>query len=370
LIDLAAIPTEHGLCTFKPVVTPSLPRAKDARKLCRPMAPEPRAPHRSRRRLPLQLTSFVGRAREVGDVRALLGRTRLLTLTGPGGVGKTRLALEAAAGLVDGYPDGLWFVDLAPLANPLLVARTVADAAGVAEHPGEPVDAALAEAIGDRRILLVLDNCEHLIEPCARLADSLLRACGLLRVLATSRELLGTTGEVTWPVPALSLPPADPTPALDSLAASEAVRLFAERAGAVRPEFELTDANAAAVARICRRLDGVPLALELAAARLRALSPDQIANRLDDRFRLLTGSNRTAVPRHQTLTAAVTWSYDLLGEAERVLFRCLSVFAGGWTLEAAEAVCGGSSDTRFPAGGTPSAGHAGAPGGPVAGACG
>ena len=281
-------------------------------------------------------------------MRALLGRTRLLTLTGPGGVGKTRLALEAAGGLVADYPDGMWFVDLAPLADPTLVARAVADAAGVAEHAGVPVGATLAEAIADRRILLLLDNCEHLVESCAQLADNLLRACGGLRILATSRELLGTSGEVTWPVPALTLPPADSAPAAVMFAGSEAVRLFAERAAAARPEFELTDANAAAVARICRRLDGVPLAIELAAARLRALSPAQIANRLDDRFALLTGGNRTALPRHQTLAATVSWSYDLLGEAERVLFRRLSVFAGGWTLEAAEAVCAESpgSDSR------------------------
>ena len=318
-----------------------LPRTKNARKLSRPMAEEPYLTHAGRSGLPLPLTSFVGRAHEVGEVRALLGRTRLLTLTGPGGVGKTRLAVEAAAGLVDEYPDGLWFVDLAPLAEPALVARAVADAGRVAVHTGLPVDATLAKAIGERRILLVLDNCEHLVESCARLADVLLRTCSELRTLATSREILGTTGEVTWPVPALTLPPADGVRALASLAASEAVRLFAERAAAARPDFELTEANAAAVARICRRLDGVPLALELAAARLRVLSPEQIAARLDDRFRLLTGGNRTALPRHQTLAAAVTWSYDLLRDDERLLFRRLSVFAGGWTLEAAEAVCGG-----------------------------
>ena len=307
------------------------------------MAPEPGAPQTGRRGLPLQLTSFVGRAREVREVRALLGRTRLLTLTGSGGVGKTRLALEAAAGVVDDYPDGLWYVDLAPLADPVLVAPAVGYAGGVAEQAGVPAEVTLTEVLGDRRILLLLDNCEHLVESCARLADALLRVCSGLRILATSRELLGTSGEVTWPVPALTLPPANVLPTPEALGQSEAVRLFAERATAARPDFELTDANGAAVARICCRLDGVPLALELAAARLRALSPEQIATRLDDRFRLLTGGNRAALPRHQTLAAAVTWSYDLLGEAERVLFRRLSVFAGGWTIEAAEAVCGSPS---------------------------
>jgi non-specific serine/threonine protein kinase len=305
------------------------------------MTLEARTARPSRRGLPLQLTSFVGRAREIAEIRALLGRTRLLTLTGPGGVGKTRLAVEVAGGLAADYSDGLWFVDLAALADPALVARTVAAAGDVAERPGMPVSITLAEVLADQRILLLLDNCEHLVESCAQLADALLRVCSGLTILATSRELFGITGEVTLLVPALTLPPEDVVPAAG--AGSEAVRLFEERAIAARPQFELSDANAAAVARICRRLDGVPLAIELAAARLRVLSPDQIAERLDDRFALLTDGNRAALPRQQTLEATVSWSYDLLGEAERVLFRGLSVFAGGWTLEAAEAVCGDAS---------------------------
>jgi predicted ATPase len=259
-------------------------------------------------------------------------------------VGKTRLALEAADGLVTDYPNGVWFVDLAPLADPALVARAVAEAGGVNEHPGVAVDITLAERLADRRILLLLDNCEHLVESCACLADTLLRMSSGLRILATSRELLGITGEVTLPVHPLTLPAADAKPTADAFAGSEAVRLFAERAVAARPDFELTDANAAAVARVCRRLDGLPLAIELATARLRALSPEQIANRLDDRFALLTSGNRAALPRHQTLAAAVAWSYDLLGESERVLFQRLALFAGGWTLEAADAVCGSSSN--------------------------
>jgi predicted ATPase/DNA-binding NarL/FixJ family response regulator len=290
----------------------------------------------------VQLTSFVGRTREVGEARALLRRTRLLTLTGPGGIGKTRLALEVAAELVADYPQGVWFVDLAPLDDPTLVAGAIAEAGGVPERLGVPADATLVELIGDRRILLLLDNCEHLVVACADLADTLLRACSGLRILATTRELLGIAGEVTVAVPALTLPLEDATPTV-ALASFEAVRLFEDRATATRPEFELTRANVAAVVRVCRRIDGLPLAIELAAARLRTLTPEQIADRLDDRFTLLSRGNRAAVPRHQTLAATIDWSYDLLTEPERALFRRLSVFSGGWTLSAAESVCCHSS---------------------------
>ncbi|HEY1296537.1 MAG TPA: LuxR C-terminal-related transcriptional regulator [Chloroflexota bacterium] len=294
--------------------------------------------------MPLQLTSFVGRTREFGEARALLRRTRLLTLTGTGGIGKTRLALEVAAGLVADYPEGVWFVDLAPLGDPRLVAGAIAEVGGVSERPGVPTDATLVELLGDRQILLLLDNCEHLVVATAHLADTLLRACSGLRILATTRELLGIAGEVILAVPPLTLPPADATPTV-ALAESEAVRLFEDRAAAAQPEFELTRANVAAVVRVCRRLDGLALAIELAAARLRTLTPEQIADRLDDRFALLTRGNRAAVPRQQTLEATIVWSYDLLTEPERALFRQLSVFSGGWTLSAAESVCCRASES-------------------------
>jgi predicted ATPase len=291
--------------------------------------------------LPRQLTSFVGRERELAQVRRLLAAAPLLTLTGVGGCGKTRLALQAAADALEAYPDGVWLVELAPLADPALVPQAVAAALGVREEPGRPLAATLTDALTPKRLLLVLDNCEHVLEACARLADALLRACPRLRVLATSREALGIGGETAWRVPSLTLPDAEHPPPIGALLQAEAVRLFIDRALAVRPTFRVTDANAPAVAQICRRLDGIPLAIELAAARVRVLPPGQLLARLEDRFRLLTGGGRTALERHRTLRAAVDWSYDLLTAQEKTLFNRLAVFAGGWTLEAAEAVCAG-----------------------------
>jgi non-specific serine/threonine protein kinase len=302
--------------------------------------------------LPLQLTSFVGRERELATTRELLAAHRLVTLIGTGGVGKTRLALEAAGALRPAYPDGIWLAELAALADPALVPQAVATATGVRERPGRPLVATLTDALEPKRLLLVLDNCEHLVAACARLADALLRACPHLTVLATSREALGIAGETVWRVPSLSAPeetgaagrevPAAGAPDVaGDLARYAAVRLFCERAAAVRPGFALTAESAPAVAQVCARLDGIPLALELAAARVRVLPPQQLLARLEDRFRLLTGGSRTALERHQTLRAAVDWSYALLSDPERTLFARLSVFAGGWTLEAAEAVGAG-----------------------------
>jgi predicted ATPase/class 3 adenylate cyclase len=296
-----------------------------------------------RHNLPRYLTPFVGREVEVAEACRLLGSARLLTATGAGGCGKSRLAVHVAAELLDEYPDGVRLVDFAPIAEPTLVPRAIAAALGVRETAEQPTTATLAAALGPKRLLLVFDNCEHLIEPCARVADALLRSCAGLRVLATSRERLGVAGEVTWRVPSLAVP-GSAEDRFEDVARSEAVRLFVERARDVVPSFRLTESNAGAVARICRRLDGIPLALELAAARVRVLSVVEIAARLDDGFRLLTGG-RAAPQRHQTLRALVDWSHDLLSEVERVLFRRLAVFAGGWTLAAAEAVCtGGAPD--------------------------
>ncbi len=261
----------------------------------------------------------------------------MLTLTGPGGCGKTRLAIEVASQLQADYPDGLWWVELAPLNDPDLAPRALVQALGLQEVPNTHPLELLINFLKTRRTLLLLDNCEHLITACARLARALLPACPSLRILATSREPLGIAGETTWLVPSLSLPESAQSPA--DVIQYDAVHLFVERAAAILPEFALTGANAAAVTQICRRLDGMPLAIELAAARVNVLTVEQIATRLDDRFELLTSTNRTAlIPRHQTLRAAIDWSYDLLPSGERTLLHRLSVFAGGFTLEAAEAV--------------------------------
>ena len=292
---------------------------------------------------PAQLTSFIGREREAAAVQELLQGTRLLTLTGVGGSGKTRLALEVSTRLAAQYRDGVVWVELAPLANPELVPHQVADALGVRRDGIRSAGDALVEALRDRDTLLVLDNCEHVVETCARLAEALLRGCPRLRILATSREALGIGGERTWPVPPLVLPPAETGEPITRAVASqsEAIRLFVERTQAVRPSFELRDDNAAAIARVCRQLDGLPLAIELAAARARVLDPEQIAKRLDDVFGLLSSSSRTTPQRHRTLRSTIEWSHDLLTEPERILFRRLAVFAGGFTIEAAEAVAGG-----------------------------
>jgi non-specific serine/threonine protein kinase len=293
----------------------------------------------SHHNLPAQLTSFVGRSRELATTATMLTSAHLLTLTGPGGTGKTRLALRLAEGVLDQFPASVWLVELAPLADPALIVPTIATVLGVREESGRALLATLTAYLREKQLLLVLDNCEHLIDACAQLAETLLRACPRLRILASSREPLGIAGEAFFRVPALLTPDPRQLPPLDQLAQYEAVQLFVARAAAVQPAFELTAATAAPLAQICARLDGIPLAIELAAARTRMLTIEQIAARLDDRFRLLTGGSRTALPRHQTLQALVDWSYDLLTDAERTLLLRLAVFANGWTLEAAEAVC-------------------------------
>lgn len=289
--------------------------------------------------VPTPLTSFVGRDQELAGVQQLLAATRLVTLTGFGGIGKTRLALEAARNVTGDVA----FVELAAVATGSALPHAVASGLGVREQPGRPITDTLAAALRARPLLLVLDNCEHLVASCAQLADELLHACPDLNLLATSREPLGIGGEVVWQVPPLSLPEPHSQPTVAQVGASEAVRLFVERGRMLVHSFSLSENNARAIKDICRKLDGIPLAIELAAAWLPTLTPDQIAARLDDRFRLLgRPGSRTAEARHQTLRAVIDWSYDLLDRAEQRLLAQLSVFAGGWLLDAAEAVCGAS----------------------------
>ncbi|HEY4999360.1 MAG TPA: tetratricopeptide repeat protein, partial [Usitatibacter sp.] len=293
--------------------------------------------------LPAQLNSFIGREREIGELKALLAASRLVTLTSPGGTGKTRLSLQVAYELLAEYPDGVWFIELAPTADERRVPQAVASVLGVKEDAGRPVVEALIRYVRDRRILVILDNCEHLLLACADLAKQLLQSGPNVKILASSREHLHVAGEVNYPLPALAVPERHEHAAL---AKYEAVRLFVDRALAAQPSFTLTPQNAPSVADICRRLDGLPLAIELAAARVRALSVEQIAARLDDSFHLLTGGDKTGLPRQQTLRASIDWSYALLSIPERELFRRLSVFAGGWTIDAAESVGAGADVER------------------------
>jgi predicted ATPase/class 3 adenylate cyclase len=318
------------------VVAPDLPHAFPALKSLEAVP----------NNLPRQLTSFIGREREIGEVKRLLAEAHLLTVTGTGGNGKTRLAIEVAATLLDEYPAGVWLLEFAPLADPVLVPQLLATTLGVREESGRPLLATLIDHLSPKRVLLLFDNCEHLIDACAQLADALLHACPEVKILATSREPLGFTGEVAFRVPALSMPDPRHVPPLERAATYEAIRLFVDRGAAVKSDFTLTEENVAAVTQICQRLDGIPLAIELAAARVRTLAVQQIAAHLDERFRLLTGGSRTAQARHQTLRGLIDWSHGLLSEAERALFRRVSVFVGGWTLGAAEAVCAGQGINR------------------------
>lgn len=296
--------------------------------------------------LPGELTSFVGRRSELAQIGNLLERARLLTLTGAGGCGKTRLALQVAADAMDRHPDGVWWVELARLEGSALLAAAVITATGSSEVPGRPVLDTLLERLRRRRTLVVLDNCEHLLAECAELADVLLRACPSLTILATSRAPLRVPGEITWRVPSMSLPAEPYGEPITVLRQCDAVALFIDRALQVRPEFEINAANAPIIAQICHDLDGIPLAIELAAARVRMLTPEQISCALADRFHLLTGGARTVMPRHQTLRASIDWSHELLSGGERTVLRRLSVFTGGWTWAAAEQVCAGDGVHR------------------------
>jgi len=298
-------------------------------------------PSPARHNLPAPLTSFVGRERDLARLEGLLGQARLVTLTGPGGAGKTRLALELASGVLGRFPDGVWLVDLASLSDASLIAAAALSAVGAPGQPGRPAIDTLAGFLIRRRALVVLDNCEHLVDGCAELAGRLLAACPEVKVLATTREAMNIPGEVLWKVGPLTVP--DEGCAVDGLQSSEAVVLFTDRTRAVEPDFEITTQNAGAVTQICRRLDGMPLAIELAASRVRSMAVQELSSRLGDRFRLLTGGARTALPRQRTLEATITWSYDLLSEEERVVFDRLSVFSGGCTTDSARRVCSGGA---------------------------
>jgi predicted ATPase/class 3 adenylate cyclase len=301
--------------------------------------------------LPTPLTSFIGREKEIGEIKHLLSSVRLLTLIGPGGTGKTRLAVQVATDLLDAisdgpisdgtFPDGLRFVELAPVTDPSHLPQSIAATLGLHEEPGYALTKTITDYLRPKSLLLILDNCEHLIVACARLAADLLQQCPRLKIMVSSREALGIGGEVPFQVPSLALPPTGSRhqPPVDTLTQYEAVRLFIDRATTALPGFTVTNHNAPTIAQICHQLDGIPLAIELAAARIKTLRVEQIAERLDDRFRLLRDGGRSAIPRQQTLKALIDWSHNLLSADEQTLFRRLSVFSGGWILEAAESVC-------------------------------
>jgi len=288
--------------------------------------------------LPTQLTSFVGRERELADATSRLEGARLLTLIGPGGTGKTRLSIQLGSQLIPSFKDGVWLVELAPISDPSLIMQTIASVFHIGEVPGVSLITLVHDFLRNKLLLFILDNCEHLVEASAEIADEFLHVAPNIKIIASSREALGINGETVYRVPSLSLP-AQAEVTKDAAMGFESVQLFVERASAANRKFQLTDENASSIAQICSRLDGIPLAIELAASRITVFSSEQIAKRLDDRFKLLTGGSRTALPRQQTLRALIDWSYDLLSEDERALLRRLSVFAGGWTFEAAETIC-------------------------------
>jgi non-specific serine/threonine protein kinase len=288
--------------------------------------------------LPTQLTSFIGRENEIREAKEKLLSAKLLTLIGPGGTGKTRLSIQLGMEVLPNFTDGVWFIELAPLADPALILQTIASVLNVRAQMGLPLKDIVVDYLRAKNLLLIFDNCEHLVEASAQLADEFLHHAPNIKIIASSREALGIGGETVYRVPSLSLPN-QAQASRETLAGFESIQLFVDRARAANPKFDLTEKNASAVAQICRRLDGIPLALELAAARVTVFSAEQIATRLDDRFKLLTGGSRTALPRQQTLRALIDWSYDLLSEDERALLRRLSVFVGGWVFEAAESIC-------------------------------
>jgi predicted ATPase/class 3 adenylate cyclase len=346
-----ALPPQTTLKSLGEHRLKDLARAESIFQLCHPELNQdfpPLSSHKSTpNNLPHPLTSFIGREKELAELQTLFASTHLLTLTGSGGSGKTRLSLRLAAEMLDdrsdhaGFRDGVWLVELAPLADPALVVQSVASVVGVRETEAKPVAQSLIDHLKEKRLLLILDNCEHLLTACASLAETLLTQCPRMKILASSREALGIGGERTYRVPSLTLPNPQKPMTSEALGRFESVRLFLERAQFHQPNFAITDQNAPALASICRRLDGMPLAIELAAARIRSMSLQDINQRLDQRFRLLTGGSRMALPRQQALRSLIDWSYDLLGPAEKAVLCRVSVFSGGWNLTAAEKVCSG-----------------------------
>jgi predicted ATPase/DNA-binding SARP family transcriptional activator len=333
--ELEVEPSHESTHLYQEILTGRFPPNKVSEKV-RPL-----------NNLPRQLTSFIGREAEITQIKKLLGSSRLVTLTGAGGVGKTRLALEAVEGLLEEYYQGVWLVDLSPLVDAQLVLQAVTTIFGVQESRDRNLTMTLLDYLHEKQILLLLDNCEHLIESCAYLAKQILHTCPKIHILATSREALGITGEVIYVVQPLALPDTHRLPPLERILEYDAVRLFIERAASALPDFKLTETNSAPIIQICQQLDGLPLALELAAAQVRTLGVNQIAARLKNVFRFLVGGNRTALPRHQTLHTLIDWSYNLLSETERRLFQRLAVFEGGWTLEAAEALWGKGDENIY-----------------------
>jgi predicted ATPase/DNA-binding SARP family transcriptional activator/predicted negative regulator of RcsB-dependent stress response len=330
--DLGVEPSEQSRLLYEELKTGGPAMVSAA-----PTAGKPPAPSAPPNNLPIALTKFIGREREMAEVTQLLETTRLLTLIGPGGIGKTRLALQVGNSVLERFGEGVWLIELAPLTDPALLVPTVAAALGVKENPSRSIEQVLLEHLKQKRVLLILDNCEHMIDACTRLAAAWLRQTSHLKILVTSREALKVNGEIVSPVPALSLP--DAAQASEDSVRSEAVRLFVERARFALPSFTVTDAAIDQMAQICRRLDGLALAIELAASRVDMFSLEEINRGTENRFQLLTEGNRAAMPRHQTLRACLDWSWDLFSEGEQVLFRRLAVFAGAWTREDAEQVC-------------------------------
>ncbi|MFN2177642.1 MAG: AfsR/SARP family transcriptional regulator, partial [Anaerolineales bacterium] len=344
-VELGIEPDAQTIALYEQIRTGTITKEENISEYI--PATEPVQPFASLNNLPLELTSFIGRRDEIRQVQELLQANRLVTVIGHGGIGKTRLAIEVSRAVLERFPDGIWLVDLAPLSDPEKVAQSAARAVGIMVDTGAQALEALLDYLRPRQMLLVLDNCEHLIEACAQLVEAVMTKCPQVKILATSREPLGTTGETVYYLPSLSVPNLEELPDIDQIRQFEAIELFISRASAVQSQFSLEAHNASDVARVCAQLDGIPLAIELAAAWVRTLPVDQIFRSLSENIDFLRSSSRTALPRHQTLRACLDWSYNLLSPGEQDLLQMFSVFAGGWTLEAAEAVFEGSCETQF-----------------------